>query len=585
MPLAGLHDPDVPSGLTVAAATLVHRIGATTVALAGHVEPEQGLGRTLGLARDASRGTVLTAAVERLGAAAVRHLRGRFALVAWDGERRSGFLATDPLGTLSVFFRAPDRRLRFGGDVRDVLGDDAPLAGPDSAAVARWVAEGTLGPQQTLFAGIRRLPGGHVLTFDASGWTMARYWMPSPTPPLRERGAELEAMIRSELARATGDRLEQGRTAVLLSGGLDSAVVAAAAKSASGEAPSPYTFSFPQHETTDESMYVAAVCELLGTTPRTVAFGPGSALGAALAYLDRWRVPPLPPTLFFGVPTLAHAAEDGNTVALDGEGGDELFGCDLYLIADRARRARLWSASRLVHLIPGRPVRVPPRLLLRALWSFGLRPALPHAAGRALATLREPARPQLLRPAPAKLYSDQRDAWAWTAYDGPRWWAQKAFRLTQWREELGAHDFLRHRAELAGIRSAHPLLDDVDLVTFSLRLPPELSFDPVYTRPLLRRAMGPLLPDLVLRRPTKTDFGAVVREALTGPDWPTIERLLGAPDARIAEFAEPEPVRRLLAAGAVRDGAWGWQLWRLLMLECWLRSLEDVRFVTSLRAS
>jgi asparagine synthase (glutamine-hydrolysing) len=142
---------------------------------------------------------------------------------------------------------------------------------------------------------------------------------------------------------------------------------------------------------------------------------------------------------------------------------------------------------------------------------------------------------------------------------------------------MGAHDFLRHKNALVGLEGRHPFLDDAGLVELALRLPPELSFDARYDRPLLRAAVEGLVPDEVRLRPDKSYFNELFRDTLSGPDWPAVRTLLDGTSPEVNAYVRPELVRSLLldAPANRRGGYWAWAVWRLATVECWLRYLAD----------
>jgi asparagine synthase (glutamine-hydrolysing) len=119
---------------------------------------------------------------------------------------------------------------------------------------------------------------------------------------------------------------------------------------------------------------------------------------------------------------------------------------------------------------------------------------------------------------------------------------------------------------------------DVDLIETVFDTPPELSFDPYVSRPLLREAMAGVLPEPVRTRVGKSRFDAIFHEALAGPDLALARGLLG-PDARARAYVDLGRVQRELLGGPPPsdEGRMGWAigLWRLLTAECWLRYVED----------
>ena len=201
---------------------------------------------------------------------------------------------------------------------------------------------------------------------------------------------------------------------------------------------------------------------------------------------------------------------------LDGEGGDELFGCARYLIADRLRHARPARAVRDARRLPGMGSHPDPRWVRRALAVYGVRGALPRAVHERLRRTRRRDRQAGL------------GEWEWKRLVAPRWWAQLADALTT--DALGAADHQRRDAALAGVELRHPLRDP-DLIELALRLPPDLSFDPHLDRPLLRRALRDRLPADVLRTDHKPAFNSLLDAALAGDDAPLLRELLADRDA------------------------------------------------------
>jgi hypothetical protein len=174
------------------------------------------------------------------------------------------------------------------------------------------------------------------------------------------------------------------------------------------------------------------------------------------------------------------------------------------------------------------------------------------------------------------------DPHAWRALEGPRWWADAAFHLTVRIHALGMPDDLRRSGDAAGLRASMPLLDQ-DLVELALRMPPELGFGPQLGKPLLRGALAGLVPDPVRLRPVKTVFNELMVAAVTGPDGPVMRRLLLDPAAesrRVTPGGVPggglfdDPP----APGTTASWYWAQDLWRLTMLECWLREQADPGF-------
>ena len=554
--------------------------GTRTVLLSGRLHNLRELGAELD-EPGAGPERMLALGAERWGADLVGRLRGAFVLVVWDGAAESGFLAVDQLGVGGLFLVETRGALAFATEVPPLLRLLPRRPEPDPDALVRWIAAGDAAPDATLFRGIRRLEGGHVVRLEHGEARTSRYWAPRYVAPSPIGRAEAAAELRTALTRSVHACVgDGGATGVQLSGGLDSSIVAALASGLEPPATrlTAYSLVHPEHPEIDESAQIDLVTSFLGMPGDRLPVGSWSALTAALEYQLEWELPTSSSLVAFNLPLLRRAAGDGVLVLLDGEGGDELLGCSEYLLADRLRRGDLRSAIALARRLPGVGASPSPGLLWAVLREFALKGAAPHAfhaaLRRAFGTHRYSA--SWLRPETARRSLELRDEWAWKTLDGPRWWSYLADLLTAGRVRLGAYDLLRRRAAVAGLTNTHPLLENLDLVQLVLRLPPELALDATLTRPLAREAVAGLLPDEIRLRPDKVDFSRLLIDALGGPDWSIVTRLLGAADAELWAYVERAEVRGLLERPAERRTTeWARVVARLTTTECWLRSQGD----------
>ena len=415
------------------------------------------------------------------------------------------------------------------------------------------------------------------MELEEGSWRVRPYWTLRYTEPLRIDRAEAVLELRAELGKALAKRIEPGLTAIFLSGGLDSTALAGVAKGVVGETLRAYSGVFPAHEQTDESRLLDELTRSLGLPWTQAVARRASVLRNSLAYLREWQVPSIVPNLYFLLPLLRSAADDGVAVMLDGEGGDELFGCVAYAAADRLRAGHPLAAMRLVRGLPWDGAAQPWRATYHLLRRFGVRGALPYAAHHL--RQREGVGAPWLSDASRAVLAAERDLWAWKLSDGPRWWAYLSDLVTGGRIRYGLHDTMRRLAEMTGVERRHPMLDDLDLIELILTIPPQLSFDVRHTRPLLRDAVEGLVPDSVRLRTQKADFRFQIEESFAGPERDVIASLVLAPDARIRPF-----VSQQVAADAVEKVGhpkfipYQGGLLRMVTAECWLRTLEDPQF-------
>jgi asparagine synthase (glutamine-hydrolysing) len=536
----------------------------------GSLDDRVELAAELALPPTAPAHAVVAAGYRRWGTGVLPRLRGAYALLLWNVKEHSGLLATDRLGARTVVWSEDAGRIAFATDVRDLLDLLPATPAPSDGAVVSWLVDGTLPRESTLYRGVRRLPGGRALRFGNPDVEEFEFWRPHFVPPSPQGRAEAVGDVGSTLARAVERACARGApTGVLLSGGLDSTAVAAFAAAAGGPLTA-YSAVFPDHPVTDESEHIAANARALGLSSRRLAFHSGGAFAPTLRHLERWKLPPATPNLFFHEPLLRLAREDGVAALLDGEGGDELFGPSPYLLADHLRAGRLGAARAAAVVLAG------PDGAGAALTRFGVRGALP-ASVHLLARRLRPRPPWWLTPEGAALYKGS-PGWAWKKADGPRWWAHLADTLTAGRERAGAHDALRHRLEGVGLVGGHPLLEDSDLIATTLALPPRLAYDGTVDRPLLREAVAAVVPAALGLRTEKRFFNVVLADAVHRADEEARTRLLGGlPE--IARFVRPALAATLQATPARRQGGRDtFLLWRLTALESWLRVQAEPSF-------
>lgn len=547
--------------------------------LDGHVYNLVDLCARAGVPRALDEEEALATLFRRQGEGLFGTLRGDFVLVFWHRHERRGWLVRDQIGNRSLYFTTDGGRTLFASRIDHLLQFLRTRPGPDETALSHWLAFSGMPGERTLYAGISRLRPGHMLPLAGEATRQRRYWIPRYSAPLTAPRADLVDELRSRVQTAVRLRTAGPReTAVMLSGGLDSASVAAAGSDISRA----YSATFPDHPSVDESALIDVLTDRLELDSTRIEVSAGSPLAGALEYLRHWQLPPSSPNLFFWFPLLRAAAADGVTVMLDGEGGDEILSLAPYLMSDRIRRGRLWSAVSLARRIPGAGPRPPWRSVLRITRNVGIYGAVPYGIHEGIRRRRGAAQyaPGWLAPQSAQAYFDTDDPWSWKRIDGPRWWAERVGLLTGIKTSLG-YDHTQRRASQAGLETRHPIAD-VDVIELTLAIPPELLYDWRYSRPLIREAMRGLMPDEVRLRPSKSFFNAIFHEGLAGPDLDLVRELVTGADAHVREYVDVHAVERDLLGGVPaaygERAQWAVEVWRLATAECWLRQLADPTF-------
>src|SRR3989442_1670602 len=280
--------------------------------------------------RSDSDSEVILAAYARWGKGFLQRLRGMFALGIWDRHEHRLLLARDRLGVKPLYYAHHKGELLFASRPRALFAyrPDLPRT-LDVDGLALYLEAGYFPAPYSLHSAVRKLPAGHWLELHAGEITSGRYWSALEIEPVgqwnerseRELVDELEALlIRSVRARLVSD-VPLG---AFLSGGIDSSlIVALMAKLATGPVKT-FTIAFrePQY---DESAHARAVARALGTEHREETLSVDDLLALVPSFHEQFDEPFFDSSAF---PALAvsRLARRSVTVALGGDGGDELFG-------------------------------------------------------------------------------------------------------------------------------------------------------------------------------------------------------------------------------------------------------------------
>ena len=272
---------------------------------------------------------VMLRALGLYGPGAVSLLRGMFAFACWDQEKRRLLLARDPLGIKPLYYaRSSDPEsgwsIAFASEVRALLASGL-LGTPrlDPRAVASTVWNGFVVGPDTAVKGIELLPPGRLLELDGAGAELHAddFWqIPSRSPDATMSEDELAEILEEGLRLHLSSDVP---LAVLLSGGVDSSVVANLAQRAAQSPIHTFTLAFEDQEL-NEGPIARQIASAIGTEHHEVVLTEGGFVGNLEAALDSLDQPTFDGLNAYYISRAIRAA--GFTVALSGTGGDELFG-------------------------------------------------------------------------------------------------------------------------------------------------------------------------------------------------------------------------------------------------------------------
>ena len=463
---------------------------------------------------DHSDTEVLVHGYEEWGDALPSRLNGMFAFVIWDRTRRRIFAARDRFGEKPFYYAARPGFFAFASELSALIQHPAVDRAIDPRAVQKFFAYGYIPAPHALYRGCRKLPGGCSLTLDLDGFQIReqRYWRfaitadehapDSRVPALTE---ELRALMDNAVARRLVSDVPLG---VFLSGGLDSStVLALAARHRPAESLDTFTIGFNE-PSFDESPYARAVAAAIGSRhhERILDFDTARALvPEVLGRLDE----PTGDASILPTYLLSGFAREHVTVALSGDGGDELFaGYDPFAaLGPAAWYDRLVPTP--VHLLMRRMAGMLPRGTSNMSLDFKIRRALmglsykPNVRMPAWMSPLDPARMGALfdDPLPVEdLYSEAIDVWDKAKACNPVDRTLEFFTNFYLQDDILAKT---DRAAMMVSLEARAVFLDNDVVDFCARLPHGYKYRGSIRKFLLKRAAAGLVPDMVLRRPKK----------------------------------------------------------------------------------
>jgi asparagine synthase (glutamine-hydrolysing) len=272
---------------------------------------------------------------EDLGADCVNKLRGMFAFALYDERRRKLLIARDRFGKKPLHYALAGERLLFGSEIKAILAVAPELAQVNQEALLQYMHFGYVPDPLTAFLPIQKLPPGHLLEFEAGQVRVRQYW-DLPQYGTQQPSSEEECLeeLEHRLAEAVRIRLiSDVPLGALLSGGTDSSTVVALMARASSKPVKTFSIGF-SHDDFNEAHYARIVAKHFGTEHHELVLEPNVA--ETVEALTRSLEEPFGDSSMLPTYYVSCMARKHVTVALSGDGGDEIFaGYDRYGIHRR----------------------------------------------------------------------------------------------------------------------------------------------------------------------------------------------------------------------------------------------------------
>ena len=501
---------------------------------------------------------------EQYGDEFVTRLRGMFGIALWDSNRARAVVVRDRLGVKPIYYAVAADRVVFASELKSLLASGIVDGTIDEGSVAAFLALGFVPGPRTLLSGVSKLMPGERLVVDRSGVHLSRYWnypLPAPEAPARSIQVYAEELL-VRLEEAVRLRLMSDvPLGAMLSGGLDSSLITALMARNMKDPVKTFAVGFGGASEGNELSDAKLVAQTLGAEHHELSLGLDATLDidGLVWSLDE----PIADLSTVGFAALSQLAAQHVTVALSGQGADELLGGygrhRAAALVGKWQRLPIPLAS-FIGMVGGRSRRVQ---------SLNKRARLDPIA-RILAP-KEPLRAQL----PEPLRSAATDAASRAVAD--RLGSAVGVPLEQLLYvdgQLGLVDDMLHyfdRLSMAhSLEVRVPFLDH-ELVEFCATIPARYKVRRLTTKYILKQAACGLVPNEIIEKPKIGFFnGAVAAWTNRALDGVMAERLLPQ-DAAVSAFVGAGTAGELMTLQRTHPSrARAELLLSLLMLEVWL---------------
>jgi asparagine synthase (glutamine-hydrolysing) len=498
---------------------------------------------------------------EELGAGFVERLRGMFAIAIYDSRAQTLLLVRDRFGIKPLFYAPTKSRLAFASELKALLCVKGIDTRPDRQAIYDSAALFYIPAPGTFYQGIRALQAGEILEASllsdgAISWKTRRYWKgviaPDQSMSLSKAVDRAEELIATAVQRQLESEVPLGS---LLSGGIDSSLVSAAAQRTLQGTLRTYNVRFSDQRY-DETSAAFAVAEHIGSHHMALDMDEGQGTWERVVDLLKHAGQPFADTSLFGVNAVCRLMRAHVTVALSGDGGDEGFGgYDVYWRLARIARMQRWPAA----------MWKASALALGPLASLAVVP--PHLPAR----LREVAQGDDVQIVRNLFTFVQEEELHGLCLDYGKMLPVRRFFEQQWEhclprntarvERLSAlateanvrvtlaNDFL-FKVDLASMKESLeirvPMLDE-ELFSFGLTLPHELKVKGRECKQVLRGVAARQLPLMIAKKP-KHGFAVPVDRWVNAEFRSRVRETLIGPSSRLPAFFRPEGYEPIVEA-------------------------------------
>jgi asparagine synthase (glutamine-hydrolysing) len=549
---------------------------------------------------------VMLEAIERWGVeAATRKFVGMFAFALWDREQRRLFLVRDRLGIKPLYYGHVNGQFVFGSELKAIRQFPGFANRIDRNNLALYMRFNYVPTPHSIYEGIFKLRPGHILTVAAGGaeigqepfWSALSVAKDGLAHRLIGDDKEVIEQLHQELLSAVRLRMiADVPLGAFLSGGIDSSAVVALMQSQSSRPVKTFTIGFHE-DAYNEATHARKVAEYLGTDHTELTVTPQDAMDVVPLLPSMYDEPFADPSQ---IPThlVSKLARQHVTVALSGDGGDELFcGYPRYELL-----GSLWNVLRRVPASVARVIAktvhaIPPARIDQALGWLPLPNSLRPSPGHKFHKLAD-----LSRLDAGSIYLQALSQWP-----NPQEIVLGSTEPATVRDDIGELKWLDEPRELAMLTDlTHYLPDDIltkvdrasmavslearvpildhRVVELAWRLPMRFKVREGKTKWVLRQVLYRYVPAELVERP-KMGFGVPIDSWLRGPLREWAEDLLSPESLRRSGYLAVEPIRQKWKELQSQSRNWQYLLWTVLMFQTWLAENSSAQAETVSLAS
>ena len=539
---------------------------------------------------------------EEYGDAMVDHVNGMFAFALWDTRKKKLLIARDRFGEKPLYYGVFDGKLIYASEPKSLLAHPSVKAEIDLDALRHYLSFDYVPAPMSIYKGISKLPAGHILTVENGEIKTRRYWMHGLGPgavatgsPAGANGtngkqdtlptgrvsafdakaAELKELLSDAVRMRLVSDVPLG---ILLSGGIDSSTVAAFATQHAAEKVKTFSIGF-EEDSFDESKYARLVAKHLDTEHHEEILSAEKA-GDLVSEIGTWLDEPLSDGSLIPTFLLSRFVRKHVTVALGGDGGDELFaGYPMYYahkIAGYYGAIPAFVRNRLIGpIVNALPVSTKNMSFdykaKRFVRASKFDAVTRHHSWFGSFSIEQHAQlltPDVLNDSDGDIYRGAREMLALS--DAPTEIEQMQFLDVNF---YMAEDILTKvdRAAMAvSLETRAPFLDP-RVAQFAASVPLEYKLKGSSGKYILKQAVKDLIPAEIVNRPKK-GFGIPIADWLKGRLNPLLHDMLAPERLKQQGLFNSEYVQRLIKEHETGAASHHKELWTLLVFQLWIEN-------------